>query len=111
MALLLTVMFLCDITQYMLYCLQWSSYVTSPSSGFIVDNGVLCVGSLPGTMAAHSLMNAIKAKCTPDEAAQLLRELPNKFPNGEDNGQSAVKCVCCVPWCGCCVLCVCSLCV
>lgn len=38
-------------------------------------------------MAAHQLMSAIKAKCTPDEAAQLLRELPNKFPNGEDNGQ------------------------
>ncbi|KAK7116077.1 nuclear cap-binding protein subunit 1-like [Littorina saxatilis] len=45
-------------------------------------------GSLPGTMAAHQLMSAIKAKCTPDEAAQLLRELPNKFPNGEDNDNS-----------------------
>ena len=84
--------------------------MTSPSSGFTVDSGVLCVGSLPGTMAAHSLMNAIKAKCTPDEAAQLLRELPNKFPNGEDNGQSSVKCVCSVPWCVCSVpwcVCVC----
>ena len=38
-------------------------------------------------MAAHSLMNAIKSKCTPDEAAQVLRELPNKYPNGEDNGK------------------------
>lgn len=46
-------------------------------------------GSLPGTMAAHSLMNAIKSKCTPDEAAQLLRELPNKFPNGEENDNPA----------------------
>nr|KAG5706568.1 hypothetical protein BaRGS_028739 [Batillaria attramentaria] len=42
-------------------------------------------GSLPGTTAAHALMNAIKSKCTPDEAAQLLRDLPNKFPNGDEN--------------------------
>ncbi|PVD19770.1 hypothetical protein C0Q70_20261 [Pomacea canaliculata] len=42
-------------------------------------------GSLPGKMAAHALMNAIKSKCTPDEAAQILKDLPNKFPNGEEN--------------------------
>lgn len=44
-------------------------------------------GSLPGKMAAHALMNAIKSKCTPDEAAQILKDLPNKFPNGEENGR------------------------
>ena len=65
---------------------------TSPNRSFTVYNTVLCLGSLPGTMAAHSLMNAIKAKCSPDEAAQILRELPNKFPNGEDNGQTVWKC-------------------
>ena len=44
-------------------------------------------------MAAHQLMSAIKSKCTPDEAAQLLRDLPNKFPNGEDNGKYCLFCV------------------
>jgi hypothetical protein len=71
---------------------------TVSTKGHGLLSGVVCesmnvsycysmAGSLPGTMAAHSLMSAIKNKCTPDEAAQLLRDLPNKFPNGEDNGR------------------------
>lgn len=34
-------------------------------------------GSLPGTMVAHKLMQAVKSKCTPEEALEILRELPN----------------------------------
>ena len=44
-------------------------------------------GSLPGTMHAHKLIAAIKSKCTPDEAAILLKDLPNQYPNGQDNGE------------------------
>jgi hypothetical protein len=34
-------------------------------------------GSLPGTMVAHKLIHAIKMKCDPSEAEEILRELPN----------------------------------
>jgi len=46
-------------------------------------------GSLPGTMHAHKLIAAIKSKCTPDEAAILLKDLPNQYPNGQDNENNA----------------------
>ncbi|CAG5121145.1 unnamed protein product, partial [Candidula unifasciata] len=42
-------------------------------------------GSLPGTMHAHKLISAIKNKCTPEEAAMLLKDLPNVYPNGQEN--------------------------
>lgn len=45
------------------------------------------VGSLPGTMAAHKLLQAIKAKCTPEEAAILMRDLAN--PLKDDEGGDA----------------------
>jgi nuclear cap-binding protein subunit 1 len=34
-------------------------------------------GSLPGTMIAHKLMQAVKSKCTPEEALDILKELPS----------------------------------
>ena len=40
-------------------------------------NILCCLGSLPGTMVAHELMSAIKGKCSPDEALELLSKLPN----------------------------------
>lgn len=39
---------------------------------------VMCfVGSLPGKMQSHELMNAIKAKCSPEEALEIIEKLPN----------------------------------
>jgi hypothetical protein len=38
---------------------------------------MLFAGSLPGTIVAHKLMQAIKSKCSPSEAEEILRELPN----------------------------------
>ncbi|XP_059175429.1 nuclear cap-binding protein subunit 1-A-like [Physella acuta] len=42
-------------------------------------------GSLPGTMHAHKLISLIKNKCTPEEAAMMLKDLPNVYPNGQEN--------------------------
>lgn len=41
-------------------------------------------GSLPGTMVAHQLINAIKSKCTPEETLVLLKELPNPLADDTD---------------------------
>ncbi|XP_064607939.1 nuclear cap-binding protein subunit 1-like [Liolophura sinensis] len=40
-------------------------------------------GELPGTMVAHKLMQAIKSKCSPEEAAEILKELPNPLAEEE----------------------------
>lgn len=47
-----------------------------------------CLGSLPGTMHAHKLIAAFKSKCSPEEAAILLKDLPNVYPNGQENGEN-----------------------
>ena len=52
---------------------------------FILDG----LGSLPGTMAAHKLINAVKSKCSPEEAYGCLRELPN--PLKEDDGTKYIS--------------------
>ncbi|KAK3584715.1 hypothetical protein CHS0354_036492 [Potamilus streckersoni] len=41
-------------------------------------------GSLPGTMIAHQLMQAIKSKCTPEEAVAIIKDLPNPLSD-DDN--------------------------
>ncbi len=45
-------------------------------------------GSLPGTTIAHTLMNAIKEKCTPEEALSIVKELPNPLMETEDGMNS-----------------------
>lgn len=40
--------------------------------------------SLPGHAVAQSLMEAIKQKCTPEEAAAIIKELPNPLHEVED---------------------------
>ncbi|XP_046556398.1 nuclear cap-binding protein subunit 1-like [Haliotis rubra] len=40
-------------------------------------------GSMPGTTEAHALMSAIKSKCLPDEAAQVLKDLPNPLADDD----------------------------
>ncbi|KAK6188882.1 hypothetical protein SNE40_004967 [Patella caerulea] len=42
-------------------------------------------GSLPGTMKAHALMSAIKSRCTPEEAAAILKELPNPMTDDDSS--------------------------
>ncbi|XP_064620133.1 nuclear cap-binding protein subunit 1-like [Lineus longissimus] len=42
-------------------------------------------GSLPGTMVAHKLMQAVKSKCSPEEALEILRELPNPMDDDSDS--------------------------
>ncbi|CAH0757994.1 unnamed protein product [Diatraea saccharalis] len=39
--------------------------------------------SLPGTEAAHQLVVNVRNKCTPEEALNVLRELPNPLREGE----------------------------
>lgn len=39
--------------------------------------------SLPGTEAAHQLVVCVRNKCTPEEALNVLRELPNPLREGE----------------------------
>ncbi|OWR49725.1 nuclear cap-binding protein subunit 1 [Danaus plexippus] len=41
--------------------------------------------SLPGTEAAHQLVVCVRNKCTPEEALNVLRELPNPLREGEAN--------------------------
>ncbi|ESO92366.1 hypothetical protein LOTGIDRAFT_190753 [Lottia gigantea] len=48
-------------------------------------------GSLPGTMKAHALMSAIKSKCTPEEAAQILKELPSDMSDDNDLSFNPLK--------------------
>lgn len=51
-----------------------------PNPGFKYDKEG--AGSLPGTMVAHNLMQAIKSKCSPEDAVELLRECPNPQKGG-----------------------------
>jgi nuclear cap-binding protein subunit 1 len=44
--------------------------------------------SLPGTAIALTLMNAIKEKCTPEEALSIIKELPNPLMETEDGMNS-----------------------
>ncbi|KOB78935.1 Nuclear cap-binding protein subunit 1 [Operophtera brumata] len=39
--------------------------------------------SLPGTEAAHQLVVCVRNKCTPEEALNVLRDLPNPLREGE----------------------------
>lgn len=41
------------------------------------------LASLPGTEAAHQLVVNVRNKCTPEEALNVLRELPNPLREGE----------------------------
>jgi len=40
-------------------------------------------GSMPGTMTAHQLIQAIKSRCSPEEAMVLLKDLPNPLSDEE----------------------------
>jgi nuclear cap-binding protein subunit 1 len=51
-------------------------------------------GSLPGMMAAHQLMQAVRAKCSPNEVEDILRELPN--PLRDTAGYNPLKIDVCV---------------
>ncbi|XP_033749402.1 nuclear cap-binding protein subunit 1-like [Pecten maximus] len=42
-------------------------------------------GALPGTMTAHQLIQAIKGRCTPEEAMVLLKDLPNPLSDEESD--------------------------
>ncbi|XP_013421265.1 nuclear cap-binding protein subunit 1-like [Lingula anatina] len=44
-------------------------------------------GSLPGTITAYKLLSSIKSKCTPEEAAMILKDLPN--PLSDEEGDPA----------------------
>lgn len=39
--------------------------------------------SLPGTEAAYQLVTCVRNKCTPEEALNVLRELPNPLREGD----------------------------
>ncbi|CAG2189177.1 CBP80 [Mytilus edulis] len=41
-------------------------------------------GSLPGTMTAHQLIQAIKSKCTPEETMGILKDLPNPLKEDDE---------------------------
>ncbi|CAC5396916.1 NCBP1 [Mytilus coruscus] len=41
-------------------------------------------GSLPGTMTAHQLIQAIKSKCTPEETMVILKDLPNPLKEDDE---------------------------
>ena len=43
------------------------------------------LGSLPGTVVVHQLMQAIKSKCTPEEAFDIIKDLPNPLKEKEGN--------------------------
>ncbi|KPJ15801.1 Nuclear cap-binding protein subunit 1 [Papilio machaon] len=43
----------------------------------------LIATSLPGTEAAHRLVVCVRNKCTPEEALNVLRELPNPLRDGD----------------------------
>jgi nuclear cap-binding protein subunit 1 len=45
---------------------------------------LLCAEKLAGKMAAHQLKQAICSKCSPDEAVNVLKDLPN--PLTDDDG-------------------------
>lgn len=47
-------------------------------------------GSLPGTTAAHALIAAIKEKCTPDEALNVLNDLENPLMETEEGSPFTV---------------------
>lgn len=40
--------------------------------------------SLPGTTVAHTLMNAIKEKCSAEEALALMKDIPNPLQETEE---------------------------
>lgn len=42
-------------------------------------------GSLPGTMTAHQLIQAIKSKCTPEETMGILKDLPNPLKEDDES--------------------------
>ncbi|XP_074649967.1 nuclear cap-binding protein subunit 1-like [Tubulanus polymorphus] len=48
-------------------------------------------GSLPGTMIAHRLIQAIKEKCTSEDALMILNELPNPNEDDSDASSSAIN--------------------
>ncbi|XP_045775416.1 nuclear cap-binding protein subunit 1 [Maniola jurtina] len=45
--------------------------------------------SLPGTEAAHQLVVCVRNKCTPEEALNVLRELPNPLREGDASAAHA----------------------
>ncbi|KAH9640825.1 hypothetical protein HF086_001986, partial [Spodoptera exigua] len=47
------------------------------------DFVIIISSSLPGTEAAHQLVVCVRNKCTPEEALNVLRELPNPLREGE----------------------------
>ncbi len=50
-------------------------------------------GTLPGTMAAHNLLQAIKSKCTPEDAFDILKDLQNPLreKEGMDPGYNPLR--------------------
>ncbi|CAH0725026.1 unnamed protein product, partial [Brenthis ino] len=44
---------------------------------------ILSTASLPGTEAAYQLVTCVRNKCTPEEALNVLRELPNPLREGD----------------------------
>lgn len=44
---------------------------------------MLISASLPGTEAAHQLVVCVRNKCTPEEALNVLRDLPNPLRAGD----------------------------
>jgi len=44
---------------------------------------VFFLGSLPGTIVVHQLMQSIKSKCTPEEAFSIIKDVPNPLKEKE----------------------------
>ncbi|CAH4022898.1 unnamed protein product [Pieris brassicae] len=56
---------------------------TELTAKWVVFASVLLPASLPGTEAAHQLVVCVRNKCTPEEALNVLRELPNPLREGD----------------------------
>lgn len=50
---------------------------------------LLFAASLPGTRAAHLLVQAVRQRCTSEEVLNVLRELPN--PRADIDGEQATN--------------------
>lgn len=72
---------------------QWSNrslFLNCHSSHCLRNCVLLCIAVyLPGVQVATQLMKAIREKCTPEEAAALLAELPN--PLQDEDGDARLN--------------------
>lgn len=66
------------------YCITCILYIkVNRFHGSCLKCVILFTALLPGTEAAHQLVICVRNKCTPEEALNVLRELPNPLREGE----------------------------